>query len=198
MTKDEFIEQLRKNLSGLPKEEIDDRISFYEEMIDDKIQDGYKEEDVIADLGSPDKVAREIIGDVPLRKIIKERVTPKRSLKAWEIVLIILGFPIWFPLVLAILIIFLSGFIVIWSLMLSIVVIDISFVTAGGGAIGVGFMTFFNNSKSFGAFEFGIGIFSIGLGLLLVLFTKSIITALVKVTKKMLVGTKNLVVGKGE
>ena len=198
MTKDEFIDQLRKNLSGLPKEEIDDRISFYEEMIDDKIQDGYKEEDVIADLGSPDKVAREIIGDVPLRKIIKERVTPKRSLKAWEIVLIILGLPIWFPLVLAILIIFLSGFIVIWSLMLSIVVIDISFVTAGGGAIGVGFMTFFNNSKSFGAFEFGIGIFAIGLGLLLVFFTKSIITALVKVTKKMLVGTKNLVVGKGE
>ena len=198
MTKDEFIDQLRKNLSGLPKEEIDDRISFYEEMIDDKIQDGYKEEDVIADLGSPDKVAREIIGDVPLRKIIKERVTPKRSLKAWEIVLIILGFPIWFPLVLAILIIFLSGFIVIWSLMLSIVVVDISFVTAGGGAIGVGFMTFFNNSKSFGVFEFGIGIFSIGLGLLLVFFTKSIITALVKVTKKMLVGTKNLVVGKGE
>jgi uncharacterized membrane protein len=198
MTKDEFIDQLRKNLSGLPKEEIDDRISFYEEMIDDKIQDGYKEEDVISDLGSPDKVAREIIGDVPLRKIIKERVTPKRSLKAWEIVLIILGFPIWFPLVLAILIIFLSGFIVIWSLMLSIVVVDISFVTAGGGAIGVGFMTFFNNSKSFGTFEFGIGIFSIGLGLLLVFFTKSIITALVKVTKKMLVGTKNLVVGKGE
>ena len=198
MTKDEFIDQLRKNLSGLPKEEIDDRISFYEEMIDDKIQDGYKEEDVISDLGSPDKVAREIIGDVPLRKIIKERVTPKRSLKAWEIVLIILGFPIWFPLVLAILIIFLSGFIVIWSLMLSIVVVDISFVTAGGGAIGVGFMTFFNNSKSFGAVEFGIGIFSIGLGLLLVFFTKSIITALVKVTKKMLVGTKNLVVGKGE
>ena len=198
MTKDEFIEQLRKNLSGLPKEEIDDRISFYEEMIDDKIQDGYKEEDVISDLGSPDKVAREIIGDVPLRKIIKERVTPKRSLKAWEIVLIILGFPIWFPLVLAILIIFLSGFIVIWSLMFAIVVVDISFVTAGGGAIGVGFMTFFNNSKSFGAFEFGIGIFAIGLGLLLVFFTKSIITALVKVTKKMLVGTKNLVVGKGE
>jgi uncharacterized membrane protein len=198
MTKDEFIEQLRKNLSGLPKEEIDDRISFYEEMIDDKIQDGYKEEDVISDLGSPDKVAREIIGDVPLRKIIKERVTPKRSLKAWEIVLIILGFPIWFPLVLAILIIFLSGFIVIWSLMLSIVVVDISFVTAGGGAIGVGFMTFFNSSKSFGIFEAGAGLLAIGIGLLLVFATKSIITALVKVTRRMLVGTKNLVVGKGE
>ncbi len=198
MTKDEFIDQLRKNLSGLPKEEIDDRISFYEEMIDDKIQDGYKEEDVISDLGSPDKVAREIIGDVPLRKIIKERVTPKRSLKAWEIVLIILGFPIWFPLVLAILIIFLSGFIVIWSLMLSIVVVDISFVTAGGGAIGVGFMTFFNSSKSFGIFEAGAGLLAIGIGLLLVFATKSIITALVKVTRRMLVGTKNLVVGKGE
>ena len=36
MTKDEFIDQLRKNLRGLPKEEIDDRISFYEEMIDNK------------------------------------------------------------------------------------------------------------------------------------------------------------------
>ena len=198
MTKDEFLEQLSKNLSGLPKEEIDDRISFYDEMISDKVEDGFKEEDVVADLGSPDRVAREIIGDVPLRKIIKERVKPKRSLKAWEIVLIILGFPIWFPLVLSLIIIFLSGFIVIWSLMFTIVVVDISFVTAGGGAKGVGFMTFFNNSKSFGLFEFGVGVFAIGLGLLLVFFTKSIITSLVKVTKKMLVGTKNLVVGKGE
>ena len=198
MTKDEFIGQLRKNLSGLPKEEIDDRISFYEEMIDDKIQDGYKEEDVISDLGSPDKVAREIIGDVPLRTIIKERVKPKRTLKVWEIVLIIVGFPLWFPLVLALLIVFLSGFIVIWSLMLAIVVVDISFVAAGGGSIGVGFMTFFNTSKSFGVFEVGAGLLAIGIGLLLVFATKSIITALVKVTRRMLVGTKNLVVGKGE
>jgi hypothetical protein len=82
--------------------------------------------------------------------------------------------------------------------MLSIVVVDISFVTAGGGAIGVGFMTFFNSSKSFGIFEAGAGLLAIGIGLLLVFATKSIITALVKVTRRMLVGTKNLVVGKGE
>ena len=42
MRKQDFIKELRLNLSFLPKEEIDDRISFYSELIDDKIEEGVK------------------------------------------------------------------------------------------------------------------------------------------------------------
>lgn len=44
MTKREFTVRLGSMLSGLPKRDIDERISFYCEMIDDKIEDGMSEE----------------------------------------------------------------------------------------------------------------------------------------------------------
>ena len=34
MNKDQFLEELRKKLSGLPQEDIDERVAFYSEMID--------------------------------------------------------------------------------------------------------------------------------------------------------------------
>ena len=37
MRKQEFLAQLRKALSGLPQDEIEERLTFYGEMIDEKI-----------------------------------------------------------------------------------------------------------------------------------------------------------------
>ena len=65
MNKTEFIFELGKRLEGLPKEDIIEKLSFYSEMIDDRIEDGASEEEAIAGLGSPEKVAEEIIADYP-------------------------------------------------------------------------------------------------------------------------------------
>lgn len=40
MKKEEFLAELRSKLSGLPKEDIDNRIEFYNEMIEDRIDEG--------------------------------------------------------------------------------------------------------------------------------------------------------------
>ena len=48
MTKKIFFKKLKHELSGLPKSEIRERISFYDEMIDDKIEDGMTEAEAIA------------------------------------------------------------------------------------------------------------------------------------------------------
>ena len=66
MRKQDFIKELRINLSFLPKEEIEDRISFYCELIDDKIEEGLKEEDAIKSIGSVDEIINQIINDMPL------------------------------------------------------------------------------------------------------------------------------------
>lgn len=198
MKKDEFIARLRKNLSGLPKDEREDRVSFYSEMIDDKLADGYPEEEVIEDLGTPEEVAKEVIGDTPLRTIIKERVKPKRSLKGWEVVLLVLGFPLWFPLVLTVFILFLSGFIVVWSLMIALLAVDLALVVGGIGSIVIGIMTIQSKGMTSAAFIAGAGMAVTGLGIIFILSTKGILKGLGKLTKKMLVGTKNMVVGKGE
>ena len=84
MRKQDFIKELRINLSFLPKEEIEDRISFYSELIDDKIEEGLKEEDAIKSIGSVDEIIDQIINDMPLSKIAKDKIKPKRKLSALE------------------------------------------------------------------------------------------------------------------
>ena len=49
MNKVEFLEQLRRGLNGLPQEEIEERVTFYSEMIDDRIEEGFSEEEAVED-----------------------------------------------------------------------------------------------------------------------------------------------------
>ena len=39
MNKQEFLMRLREGLSGLPQNEIEERLTFYSEMIDDRIEE---------------------------------------------------------------------------------------------------------------------------------------------------------------
>ena len=67
-------------------------------MIADRMEDGLSEEDAVASVGSVEEIAAQIIADTPLSKLAKAYIKPKRRLTAWEIVLLALGFPIWFSL----------------------------------------------------------------------------------------------------
>ena len=73
MNKQEFLTRLRKGLSGLPQEDIEERLTFYSEMIDDRIEEGLSEEEAVAAIGSPDEIAEQIIGEIPIKKIVKEK-----------------------------------------------------------------------------------------------------------------------------
>ena len=115
MNRQEFLAQLRKGLSGLPQEELNERLTFYNEMIDDRMEDGIAEEDAVRELGPVDVLVSQIIADTPLSKLVKEKITPKRKLKAWEIVLLVLGAPLWLPLLLAALAVFAALYVVLWS-----------------------------------------------------------------------------------
>lgn len=42
MSKQEFLAELRKALSGLPQGDIEDRLTFYSEMIDDRMEEGLR------------------------------------------------------------------------------------------------------------------------------------------------------------
>ena len=112
MRKQDFIKELRLNLSFLPKEEIDDRISFYSELIDDKIEEGVKEEDAIKSIGSIDEIINQIIDEMPLSKIAKDKIKQKRKLSGLEIALIIVGSPIWLSLLLSLITVLFSLYII--------------------------------------------------------------------------------------
>ena len=119
MTKLEFILELNDKLSELPAEEIDDRLTFLAEMIDDRIEEGLSEEDAVNEIGSVDDVVNQILAETPLIKIVKHKVKPAKKMKAWEIVLIAVGSPIWLSLLIVLFAIVISVYAVIWSLVAS-------------------------------------------------------------------------------
>ena len=134
MNKQEFINLLRTRLSALPQRELDDRLGFYSEMIDDRIEEGLGEEEAVAQIGSVDEIAAQIVADIPFIKIVKEKVKPKRRLTVWEILLLSLGSPIWLSLIVAALSVLLSLWASVWAVVLSLWAGFVSLAAAALGA----------------------------------------------------------------
>lgn len=118
MKKKEFLKELENNLKGLPQRDIDERVEFYSEMIDDRIEDGKTEEQAVAEIGSIDEVVDQIAKDTSLVRLVKNKIQPKRSIGGLGIVLLILGFPLWFPLLITFFVLVLVFFILMWVLVI--------------------------------------------------------------------------------
>ena len=80
MTKIKFLLSLHDKLSGLPQDEVEERLNFYSEMIEDRIEEGFSEEDAVAAVGSVDEIAEQIVAQIPLSKMAMEKIKPKRKL----------------------------------------------------------------------------------------------------------------------
>jgi uncharacterized membrane protein len=59
MNKKAFLQQLRKGLKGIPKDDLEDILYDYEEHIDSALETGRSEEEITKDLGSPKKIAKQ-------------------------------------------------------------------------------------------------------------------------------------------
>ena len=196
MRKQEFLSALKSSLAGLPRGEVEERLNFYGEMIDDRIEEGSAEEDAVLDIGSVEEIAAQIIADIPLAKIAKERIKPKRRFKAWEIVLLVLGSPIWFSLAVAAFAVMLSLYAVLWSLIISAWAAFASLAACGvcgmvaGGAFALG-----GNGLT-GIAMVGAGLVCTGLAILLLFGCKVATKGCVLLTKKIALGIKSCFVGK--
>ena len=73
MNKNEFLSALRAALSGLPEADVKERISFYSESIDDRIEEGRTEQEAVSELGTVEEIAAQIIAETPLVKIVKKK-----------------------------------------------------------------------------------------------------------------------------
>ena len=147
MNKKEFIARLRSGLNGLPPKEIEERVIFYSEMIDDRIEEGIPEAEAVTLVGDTDTIISQIISEVPSVK--KEKTTEastKRKISAWEIVLIVLGFPVWFSLLAAAFAVVISLYASLWSVIISFWAVFVSFAACAfaGIAAGIAFMFFTN------------------------------------------------------
>ena len=198
MDKFDFLLKLEDALSGLPNEEIRERISFYGEMIDDKIEDGKTEQQAVAEIGSVEEIAEQILMDIPLTKIVKQKIKPKKKLGAAAITLICVGSPVWFPILISVLAVVFSLYLCLWAIIICLYAVCVS---CFGSAVGSLFMAVgeITNGKVFeGIALIGATLLLIGLGILLFIFSNLAAKGVLILTKKLALAIKTLLIKKEE
>ena len=194
MTKSEFLSALENRLSGLPKDDVQKSIDYYGEIIDDRMEEGLTEEETVAAVGSVEEIASQILKDTPLVKLVKEKVRPSRT----QIILLILGSPVWLPLLLTVVILILTAYIVLWVVILSLYAVDLC-VAAGAvaGIIGSFLWIPAGNMVQF-AFVLGLGLVCAGGTVLLFFGFNQITKGICRLSKWILLRLKSCFVRKGE
>ena len=190
MNKRAFIDELRKRLSSMPVKECEERISFYSEMIDDRVEDGLSEEEAIAAIGEIDDIVAQILSDTVCKNNKIEKPKRKRRLKGGEIALLIIGSPLWIVLIAAALIIILSLYLVIWSLIISLWAIFVSCAACGTMGVLWGMSYTISGQGIPGVALIGAGIALLGLAILLFFGSKSSTTGVLKLTKNIILSIK--------
>ena len=196
MLKYEFLTALRDRLQGLPKDELDNRISFYEEMIDDRMDEGKSEEEAVAEIGSVDDVVKQITSETPLLKLVKEKTKTNRALKAWEIVLIILGFPLWFPLLITAFVLLLVAYILVWVWVIVVYSVELALTATAFGGLVIFFAYLFGGQ--FNLLPLAASIMSFGGAILLYFGCVEITKLTIKLSRNIVLKIKTAFIGKGK
>lgn len=193
MNRSEFLLCLGEKLNALPQNEIEKTQSFYSEMIDDRIEDGMSEDESVAAIGDIDSIVKESLLDLPLATLMKAKIKPKSGLKTWEIILLVLGFPLWFPLLGAFFAVIIAVYASVWAVIISLYAAVASLVI--GGIAGT-FSVFFAQSFASGLFMLGCGFFFTGVGILAFFGVNKLSVRLVKLTGLFLRWVKSLFIKK--
>ena len=195
MNKSDFLVALSFKLKGLPEEDIEERIAFYSEMIDDRIEEGATEAEAVADIGSPEEIARQTIEEYPLARLVKKKMKPKRRLRAWETVLLVLGSPVWLPLLISVFAVVLALYVVLWTAIICLWATFASFVGAAFGGIASGIIFIIEGNVLSGAAMIGAGIFLAGLAIFVFFGCRAATKGIILLTKKLALSIKNCFIG---
>lgn len=197
MTKQEFLAALQDGLRGLPQSDIDERVSFYAEMIDDRVEDGLSEEEAVAAIGSAEAIAAQIIADIPIAKLVKHKMAPRR-LSTLAVVLIAFGFPIWFSLLIAAVAVAFSLYVTLWAVIVSLWSVFAALVGSAFGCL-VGGILFLCMGKTFsGLATIAAALVCVGLSIFAFYGCKAASKGVVLLTKKMGLAIKKACLRKGE
>jgi uncharacterized membrane protein len=125
MNKNQFLNTLRNKLKKLPKDELDSVIVYYTEYFEDASKES-EEQKIIEQLGSPVKIAHQIMMDNAIKNIDYEEPSIKKQLSSiWLVILGVFALPVGLPVAVILFALVLSLFVMIFSLFISIVAIGI-------------------------------------------------------------------------
>ena len=163
------------------------------------MDEGKSEEEAVADIGTVDEVIKQIAKETPLVSLVKHKMKPKRRLRGWEVVLIILGFPLWFPLMITAFVLMFVGFILMWTGAIVTYAVEASLIAATFMSLLSFFLGYFDGSGITanlpyigmalmcfgGAIGFGFACFGVSKGM-------------AKATRGMFIGIKSWFIRKGD
>lgn len=196
MLKAEFLRELEMKLSGLPAEDVEERLSFYSEMIDDRMEEGLSEEEAVEAIGLTDDIYKETVSDIPLTKLVKKKFTLDRGLKAGEIALIVLGFPIWFPIIVALLAVVFSVYVSLWSVIISLWAVGGAIAASGFGVLVSAIIFILTGSVSTCIAAIGAGLFALGFCIFFFYGCKMATMGILWITRKVTLFIKSMFIRK--
>ncbi len=195
MTKREFLDDLKSRLSQLPPDELGKRLAYYAELIDDMTEDGLDEHAAVAKLGDISKIAEEILREQPLQTLVKTRMRPSGGWTALNIIFLVLGFPLWFPLLMAFIAVVLSMYVVIWSIVVVLFAVVFSIGASGIALIIFGIWNMIQNPP-LALIALGSGVALAGLAVFAFLGAVAAAKGLAKLTVVIAKGVKSMFIRK--
>ena len=135
MDKLDFLLVLQEKLLHLPKDDVEERLNFYNEMIEDQIEEGLSEEEAVSSIDSVDEIAEQIKTEIDSAYLDTKLTKVKRKRKPVETILLIIGSPIWLSLLIATFAVVLSLYISLWAVVISLWSIFASLIGCAFGTV---------------------------------------------------------------
>ena len=125
MNKKIFYQAIKNRLKGLKQEEVNNVIDYYDELINEMMDNGYSEAEAISSFGDVEEIVRNIKTDVVIKRSNDSR---NDTLKNFLIVLGVCSSPILIPLGIAFFAVFIS-------LLITIVSVFFAFTVSAGAIL---------------------------------------------------------------
>ena len=185
MKKTEFLYRLDELLEALPSGDAKRSLDYYGEMIDERVESGMSEEEAVAELGSPESIAEQILGEVA-------PCTPKRTRKRspLTIILLILGSPVWLSLLIAAVAVILSLYVSLWAVIISLWAAQISIAVSTPTALVCAVGYFCGGEVISGIAMIGGALVLAGLSIFMFYGCRTATKGTLALTKKIAIGIK--------
>lgn len=200
MKKEEFLNKLRDELENANINNVEDIIEYYEEMIDDRIDDGMTEKKAVASIDGIDTIVKNELLDRPMATIIKEKVkdeaekAEKNGTKTLWLVLLIIGIPVWFPLIIGLLGGLFGLCCGVWGIIIALFATILGLSVAAIACIGTGLISIFTMPTSMTLATITAGIILAGVSMILIPLAVTIAKGMISVIKRLFKAIKGLFV----
>ena len=208
MTKEQFLSELQNRLSFLPSSEVAPFISYYREMIEDRMEEGMSEADAVAGRGDIGRIVEVIQYEMPVTSLVVSSVREKTSeakakaesrWPAWGkglvIALLIIGSPIWVSLLIAGLGLLVGLLVAKLAIIVAVAAVVLAMAVGSVAALVIGCVNLFSQPAA-GIALIGAGLLGVGLTILAYLLAVIIIKGIIQLIKLLFHWLKGLFVKK--